>query len=196
MGKLWIQTRFETTFWCDILCILTIVTQNYWSHVDVLYIKRLLYYWRCLFSVLELDTRYEWWLTPPNMHHILFRKQFVCVRLYLRHITWKLQVISGCSTYWTTAVLLDTFFVSIRVSWEIQLESYDPRHASSFSGTTLCAYSASMYIHRYFIHYYAWQQNSCKLWLDTTHQTAALLPTKHCFLKAKLATYTTRCRIS
>ena len=62
----------------------------------------------------------------------------------------------------------------------------------SFSDTTLCAYTASPYIHRYMVHNYAWQQNSRTLLLHTTHQMMALLPMFHSFLRTKLASYCTR----
>ena len=55
--------------------------------------------------------------------------------------TWKLQVVYGLYTHWTTALLLETSLSWFRVAWEIQLESYSPRHAlQSFSGPTLCSY--------------------------------------------------------
>ena len=42
------------------------------SHKDVLPFKQLLYFWRYLFSVAELYTRYDWWLMGPNTHCNLF----------------------------------------------------------------------------------------------------------------------------
>ena len=44
-------------------------------------------------------------------------------------ITWQLQVIYGRSAYQMTALLLDTFLVWFTVAREIQLESYNTRHA-------------------------------------------------------------------
>ena len=49
----------------------------------------------------------------------------------------------------------------------------------SFSYTTLCAYTASLYIHHYLLHNYAWQQNQHTLWLHTAPQMTALLPTMY-----------------
>ena len=68
----------------------------------------------------------------------------------------------------------------------------------SFSDMTLCAYTASPYIHRYLIHNYAWQQNSrtCTLWVHTTYPTTVLLPTMHLFIRTKSASYTTHCSAS
>ena len=68
-----------------------------------------------------------------------------CVYNVLRHISWKFQVICRCSAYPMTAILLETFFVWSGVALEIWLESYGLRHASSFSETSLCAYTASSY---------------------------------------------------
>ena len=59
---------------------------------------------------------------------VFSNKPFVHIQLYLRHITWKLQVICGHSAYWMTAILLDTFSVWFRFAWEIGLESYCPRN--------------------------------------------------------------------
>ena len=75
-------------------------------------------------SVLELDARYNW---RASMHCSPFLTSDLCV---LTCITWKLQVIYGHSVYRTTALILETFLVCIRVAWEIQLESYGPRHTS------------------------------------------------------------------
>ena len=80
--------------------------------------------------MLELDVRYQRQVMPPNTHHSLFSRSHSCVYSLLRHITWKLQVVCGCSAYWMTAILLVTFFVWFRVALEIWLESYGPRHAS------------------------------------------------------------------
>ena len=65
----------------------------------------------------------------------------------------------------------------------------------SFSDTTLCAYNASPCIQRYLVRSYPWQQNSRTLWLHTTHQTTALLPTMQCFIRTNLASYATRCSV-
>ena len=131
IGELWFQTRIITSFWYNILCVLTLITQKrqvihciWMFHISSAW---LLCYWRCLFPVLELDVRYDWWAITPNMHH----SPFSISNLYiLTRITWKLQVIYEHSAYWTTPLLLKTFLVCIRVAWRIQLESYSTRHAS------------------------------------------------------------------
>ena len=45
------------------------------------------YYWRCLFSVLEVDARYEWRCPPPNTCHSLLPISHFCVYSVIRHIT-------------------------------------------------------------------------------------------------------------
>ena len=126
--------------------------ENYRSCVDVLHVEWLLYYWRCLFSVLELDVRYEWWFMPPNTYCQSFSNRlFVCIQLYLRHITWRLQVTCGHSAHRTTAILLDTFLCGLELHERSDWGATAPDTHCSFSGTTLCAYTASMYIHHYFI---------------------------------------------
>ena len=87
----------------------------------------------------------------------LFLISHSCVYSVLGHITWKRQVLLRGSAYWTIAILSETFFVWFRVVLEIWLESYGPRHTWSFSDTTLCVYTASLYMHRYLVrNYYAW----------------------------------------
>ena len=61
----------------------------------------------------------------------------------------------------------------------------------SFSDTTLFADTASPCIHCYLVCNYAWQQNSCTLWLHTKHQMTAL----HLFMTTSSASYTTRCSV-
>ena len=86
--------------------------------------------WSCIFSVLELDSRYKWRVMPPNTHRNLFPIGHFYAYSVLRCTTWKLQVVCKCSVYWTTAILSETFFVCIIITLEIRLESYGPRHAS------------------------------------------------------------------
>ena len=98
IGELWIQTHITTSFWYYILWVHTLLTrklQVVYVYMDVLHIEWLLYYWKCLFSVLELDARYNWQVMAPNMHH----NPFAISHLYvITHITWKLQVTHDCST--------------------------------------------------------------------------------------------------
>ena len=77
----------------------------------------------------------EIWMTTcasKYASHPFSGEPFICIQLYMyfRHITGKLQVICERSASWTTAILLDTFFVWFRVAWEIRLESYGLRHAA------------------------------------------------------------------
>ena len=95
--------------------------------MDVLHVKWLLYYRRCLFSVLWLYVWYNWQVMAPNTHHSLFMISHLYVLIC---VTWKLQIIYRHSAYQTTAVLSETFFVWIRAEWESRLESCGPRHAS------------------------------------------------------------------
>ena len=46
--------------------------------MNVLHIEQLLYYCRCLFSVLELDARYKWQVMTPNTHHSLCKIIHLC----------------------------------------------------------------------------------------------------------------------
>ena len=132
IGELWIQTCIATTFWYDILCVLTLVTRK--PHAVY---KHSAYWMTALLSEMSIfcvRAGYEIWMASYASKRIsqsLSDKPFVCARVVvLRHITWKLQVIYGCSANRTIAVLFETFFVWFRVAWEIWLESYGPRHAS------------------------------------------------------------------
>ena len=55
--------------------------------MDILHIKRLHYYQRCLFSGAELHVRYDRRVMAPNTHCSLFPIRNLCVRPC---ITWKL----------------------------------------------------------------------------------------------------------
>ena len=57
-----------------------------------------------------------------------------------------------------------------------------------FFDATLCAYTTSPHIHRYFVCNYTWQQNSHTLWMYTTHQTSALLPILLYSIRTKFGT--------
>ena len=61
--------------------------------------------------------------TSQSLSNITF-----CV--YLTKITRKLQVMHGCSTYQTTALLLEMSIFWVRVACEIKLVSYGSKHAS------------------------------------------------------------------
>ena len=41
-------------------------------YANIVHIQSLLYYWKHLFSVLELDTRYDLGVMPPNTHRSSF----------------------------------------------------------------------------------------------------------------------------
>ena len=142
----------------------------------------------------RLNVRYDWRVMGPNTHHGLFPISSLCALIThtsetMWHI-WTFCISNGHSTIEYIPC------VCVRVAWEIWLESYGPRHASVIlQYTTLCVYTASPYIHCYLVCNYAWQQNQCTLWLHTTHQTTALLPTPYHFIRAMLTSYTTCCRV-
>ena len=71
--------------------------------------------------------RYDSWVMVLNMYHSLFP---ICHLCALICITWKLQVVYGCSAYWITTLLSEAFLAWFKVKWEIWPESYSPRHAS------------------------------------------------------------------
>ena len=54
--------------------------------IDVLHVESLLYYHRCLFSVLELDSKYKGRVTLPNTHRSLFPISHFYANSVLRRI--------------------------------------------------------------------------------------------------------------
>ena len=161
IGELWIQTCIATTLRYVVLCVLTLVTQKlYRLYAKVLHIEWQLYYWRCLFSVLELDARYKWWVTHPNMQHSLFQMSNFCIYSVLRQLVWKLHVTRGRSAYRTTALLLETFsewFQSCNrdLTRELQRETH-----IGHSLIWHCVCTTSPYIHCDWIGNHTWKQNS------------------------------------
>ena len=122
MGELWIQTDIATTFWNDILCVLTLLTQK----IHVVYGCST--YWT-IALLLEMSFFYVtvgceiWMLTYGSKHapqSLSISHLCICTCTYCRCITWKLQVICGRSTYRMTGMLSETFFVWFRVAWGIQ----------------------------------------------------------------------------
>ena len=95
-------------FQYDFLCPLTLITRK----LQVVY-GRSTYRMTVLLSRMSIfcvrdDARYNWQVIAPNTHCSVLPMSHLCL---LTFITWKLLVIYGCSAYWTTALLLKTFFV-------------------------------------------------------------------------------------
>ena len=80
---------------------------------------------RYLVSELELYVRYYQQVMTSNTHCNPLRYIFVVLIL----ITQKVQVINGRSTYRTTALLLEMTIFCVGAGYEIQLVSYDSKHA-------------------------------------------------------------------
>ena len=129
IAKLWIQTSIETTLQYVILCVLTLVNQKLQVvcgcstyRMTALLLEMYIFHVRagCEIWMVSYASKYA--------SQSLSDKQSYAYSV-LRRITWKLQVILGYSGYQTTAILSETFFVLFRFAIEIQLESYDPRHA-------------------------------------------------------------------
>ena len=97
--------------------------------IHILYIIRLLYYENCDIAGLELHTSYDW-------HHSILYTIFVCT--YMHNLkttghTWMFYVLNDCST-------IRNIFV-VRLAWEIELESYGPRHELQLcSEMIMCVY--------------------------------------------------------
>ena len=139
------------------------------------------------------------WLASYGYKHswqFLSNKPFVCPHMHnLKTTGYTLYILMFSIS--RTALLSETFLAWLqkRFNWRATA----PGTHQSLSDSKLYAYTASPYmyihVHRYLACNYDWQQNSCTLWLHATHQMMALQPTLHRFIRARLASYTTCCRV-
>ena len=138
------------------------------------------------FCVRELNARYNWWVMAPKTHCSLFPISYLYV---FTCITWELQVIYGRSAYWMTALLLETFLVCFRVTWEIQLERYNPSMHQSFSLSynIVCIYCKPIHTSLFGVQLFTTTKLTYStLWPHTTHQMTALLPNDASFYNNKV----------
>ena len=132
------------------------------SYKNALPNKQQFYYWRSLFSGLEMYMRYDRWVMDLNMHHTLFMIQHLCV---LTLFTQKLQVVHGCCTYRMTALLSKMSIFCIRAwsryDWRVMVPN--PHH-SLFPISHLCV----------LIHI-TWKLQVTRIYGRSVYQTTALL---------------------
>ena len=134
------------------------------GHIWMLYmhIKQLLYYRKCLFFVLELDVRYERQVMDSNTPHSVFMIIHLCI------LTCKPEKYRS-HTYMNVEHMKQLLYYQRHSLCGLQLHERSdwwtkaPDRHWSFYDTTLCAYTASPYIHHYLVRNYALQQNSCTL---------------------------------
>ena len=186
IGELWCQTYITTPFRYDILCILTLIvwklqvvygTSTY--QMTALLLEMPIFWVRraCEIQLVRYGSKHA--------SQSLSDKPF-CI---LTCVTWRLQVVYEHSAYQTTALVLSTFPCVVYSCMRPHWRATAPDMHRSFSGTTLCGYTANAYIHCYLVCNYARQQNSRTSWQHTTHQMTASL----CFIRTKLASYTKHC---
>ena len=138
-------------FYAPFCAYLHVQLANWRSYKDTIPNKRLLYYRRYLFSVVELDK-----VMVPNTHRSFFPISHLSALTYL---TWKLRVIYGRSSKWL-------LYYRSHSSCGLELQERSNSRATapdthrSFSDTTLYAYTTSPCIHHYLVRNYAWQQSS------------------------------------
>ena len=116
--------------------------------MDIIHIEWMHYHQRCVFSVLELDVRYDWWVMGPNTYESFFPISYLCVLIC---ITKPIQVVYGHSAYHTTTLNPRHFLCCLELHERSNWRATAPDMHRSISDTTLCAYTASLYIQRYFI---------------------------------------------
>ena len=94
-----------------------------------IHIDRLIYYRRCLFTVLELGARYEGRITSPNTHRTFSAKPFVRIQLYLIRIcgssAYHIRTFSQLNDCDIIGCILCVVYSCMRD----RLERYGPRHA-------------------------------------------------------------------
>ena len=138
--------------------------KNYRLYKDVLHSEWLLENWKWLFSVLELNARYDWRVVAPHTQHSLFQLLIFCT------YTNKLKTIGHIWTFSTEWL----FYYLTHSLWGLELHERSewrvmaPDMHRSFPDATLCAYIASLYIH---VHcYLMWNYTTTKLmYLKTTY---------------------------
>ena len=124
--------------------------------------------------------------------HFLSRTTFVCTSLQhwkyrsymdILHIEWLLYYVRH---------FLSCLKLHVICYWRVTFP--DMHHGRSLM-QRYRAYTVMAYISLFGaqLYRYAWQQNSCNLWLLTTHQTMALQPMIQSFIRTKLARYITCC---
>ena len=189
------QTHITVSFWYTIRCALECISQKLqvaYGRSTCIYISN-----NCTTMIGQLWLEMRITVLKWNAHHSLFPINHLCI---LTCIAWKLQVVHvyEYSAHWTTALLSKTFLVWLRVAWEIQLESYGPRHASVLLWYTIVEHCVHiLQTISYIAFWYATtHDNTTHIAYDcTTQQMAVLLPTMHHFIRTRLASYTAGCSV-
>ena len=92
-----------------------------------------------LFSMLELDVRYDWWVTAPNTHHSLFPLSHLCMLTHI-HVTSKLQVIYRWSAYWRLLYYWRHSLCCLQMHERSDWRATAPDMHQLFSDKTMCMY--------------------------------------------------------
>ena len=137
--------------------------------------------------LLELDARYDWWVMAPNVHCSLFPISSSCIYMYLHVQLEKYRSYMDIQHIKRLLYYQRHFLCVLELHERSHSRATAPDTHLSFSDTTLCAYTVSLYIHRYFVRNYVWQQNSRTLWLHswltTLHVTASFQLIVHANIK-------------
>ena len=130
IAELWLQTSVTVSFWYAICaCVLTctcITWKLHWPgptvYMDVLHMKRLLYYQRHSLCVLELHERSEWRATAPGTNR-LFPDTTLCVYMYAVHHSLGLNyTFQNSHTLWLYDSILCTKW---RLYWQWWIILYE-----------------------------------------------------------------------
>ena len=142
IGELWLQTRITTSFWYDILYVITLNNSKTTGHIygctthqtTALLLKRAIF---CVEAGCEIR------LTSYGSKHSLQAISNKPIVPILTRITRKLQVLCGRCICLTTGLLLKTLLVWFRVAceidWRVTGELRAPSSQWLYSDTALCA---------------------------------------------------------
>ena len=132
----WPQTRITVCFWTPFCAYLHAELETYRSYQTTALLLKMPIF--CLRAACEI-----WLASYGSKHTLQPLSNTPIVRTY-RH---NLKTTSCIQTFYISNNCSTTqdFLVWLRVAWEIQLESFGPRHASwLFSDTTLCVCTTSL----------------------------------------------------
>ena len=175
IDELWIQARIATSFWYEILCVLTLITQQlqvaygcstYWMTTLLLEMSIFCVRAGCKIQLMSYGSKHAlqclsdkqivhtWTHNMKTAGHIMDVPFIKRMLYYQRHSLCALELHER--SYWR-AMAPDTH--------------------QSFSDTTLCAYTASPHIHMYIA-----------IWCATTHDNRTHVP-YDCILHTKWRLY-------
>ena len=165
--------------------------------MDVLHMqctKQLLFYWRCLFSGLDLHARHDWQVMAPNTHRSLFLPLIdLCVLTYICNLKtngyiWTICISNDCCTIRDIPCLVYSCLRDL--TGELQPQTHIGSSLIQHCVIQHCVCMLEGFSYMYVVIWCAtMHDNTSHIAYDcTTQQTTALLQVIHCCMRTKLAT--------